>query len=148
MTRLITFLALVASLLLATPAQADVVTDPAVVPLVPLCTDPAVAPSTDPGVVSPDCANPLKPHREVVGPGVKPRRVFDRDRKRSCRSEAKVFERVQIIVWVLSEDYHQGVIFKHWSPQRFTDGWSRVLPTPYGCKLNHRAWVRKHGGRR
>lgn len=91
-------------------------------------------------VPMPDCDPPT-----VIGPGVKPKRVFDRDRRRSCKHEAKVWERVQEIRWTLSEDYGDNVIFKFWSPQRFDYGWSRVLPTPYGCRLNHRAWVKRHG---
>ena len=134
--------AVIAALTLTTtPAVADA-TDPATPAPNNMCLtgDPANENPSDP-INSAPCPEP-DPEEAVLDPGPKPRDRMWLKRSRSCKHEAKVFERA---IWVDYVIDYTGNGDPYWNGYISRSSWDRVLPTPYGCRLNHRAWVKRHG---
>ena len=80
------------------------------------------------------------------GPGYdKPApRVFVQT-KRHCKSKAVVKRRT---VHVGHKIHTDRLGSESWETVVRRSDWRRVSPTPRGCVLRHREWVRNHGGRR
>lgn len=84
----------------------------------------------------------------IVEAGPKPHNRHDWDRRRSCKWHSRVEVRYQEVLWNPATRYAEGVIFEYWSPQFWSTDWTRVVPSPRGCVLRHREWMRHHRGAR
>lgn len=83
----------------------------------------------------------------VYSAGKRPRDRHDVDVRRSCKSEAKVWKRYESVTWNLTtRNTLSGDVVESWVPQFNRQGWTRILPTPYGCKKSHQRWVQNHKG--
>lgn len=99
----------------------------------------------DPAIPSGETVDADATVPDCEGPGVKPRDRMVKKTRRSCKAKAKVKVRAVFIDWVVETD---GTGDESWQAKVSRTGWSRVLPTPRGCVLRHREWVRNHRGHR